>query len=465
MTTLPFVPKSVRRVLPWRRWAGRGAPIAMIVAAWWGLAGMSGVSTITLDDHPPVLLLAEPLVTESDWPGWRGGFRQGVLPASSALPTQWVLPKDPGLSAVNEVASPPAVAGDAIYLTRRAAATGSCWLNCLDRQTGQLRWRAACEGETDSPGSPLLPTPACDGTRVYVASAVGGQLVLTAWDAAGTRLWSRAVGPISRDAGPAQSPVVDGSFVYVAVDQKPPPWDWRGSGGYVAAVHRRTGEIVWRTPRADGDGFATPIVAEIAGRRQVVLPGRGRIHAYDAGSGRRLWTARWSARGATGAVACDREYVFATSGGVDRETVCIRADGEGDVTETHVLWRVKYAGSSGAPALVEGSVVVAQEDGGVTALDRLNGRVVWQQRLAERFSTAPFSAGSQLYCLDDGGGVTVLDASQHGQVVARNQSTGPHTVAVSADQWLFVSRSGLTMVGAEGPTRIAHDELPVRDRH
>lgn len=465
MTTLPYPTTRIRRPLEWRRWAGRAAPVFVVVAVWWTVAGASRVPTITPDDHPPVLLLADPLLTDADWPGWRGGFRQGTISATSHLPLQWVLPEAATPRRATAMASPPAVAGDAIYISRRQAANGPCWLTCLDRETGSFRWRAPCDTDPEQQGATALPTPACDGTRVFVASAIRGQLNLTAFDSHGARLWSRRVGPISRDVGPAQSPVVSGSSVVIAVDQKAAPWDWSGRGGYVAAVHRQTGEIIWRTPRDGGDGFATPVVANLAGRRQVVLPGRGRIQSYDAETGRELWLARWSARMVAEAVACDDQHVFATSAGVDRETVCVRADGTGDVTETHVLWRAKYAGSNGAPVLMDGSVVVAQEDGGVTALDRLNGRVVWQQRLAERFSTAPLCAGSRLYCLDDAGGVTVLDASQHGQVIAHSQSPGPHSVAVSADQWLFVSRTGLTIIGARGPTQIAHGELPIGQRH
>lgn len=432
--------------------------LALVV--WWSVAGMARVSTITPSDHTPMLPLADPLLTDADWPGWRGGFRQGTISANSGLPLQWVLPSATTVSDKHQAVSPPAVAGDAIYVVRRESQVGRCWLTCLDRSSGRLHWRAACEQDERSPRSSLLPTPACDGTRVFVATAARGQLLMTAWAADGRKLWSRPVGPMSRAVGPAQSPVVSGSHVLIAVDQKPAPWDWSGGGGYVAAVHRQTGQIVWRTPRDLGDGFATPVVAEVAGRRQVVLPGFRCIQAYDAATGRELWKVRWPARTVTGAVACDDQHVFATTAGVERETVCIRGDGTGDVTETHVLWRVKYAGSGGAPALIEGGVVVAQEDGGVTALDRLNGRVLWQQRLSERFTMAPLSAGSRLYCLDDAGGVTVLDANQHGQLIAHSQSTLPHAVAVSADRWLFVSPNGLTMITPEGPTKVAH-EMPV----
>lgn len=466
MTTLPFTTARLKRRALWRSWPWRGAaPVIVAVAAWWGLAGMSGVTTITPADHGPVLPLAEPFLAETDWSGWRGGSRQGTLAASTALPVQWALPDGTIPRIPNTAVSPPIVVGDAIYFTRRSVTQGHNWLTCVDRTSGDSRWQATFDSDEGPPRASLLPTPACDGSRLFVTSATKGQFLVTAYDADGAQLWSQSVGPIGRAVGPGQSPVVSGSLVFVSIDQRTAPWDWSGSGGYVAAVHRQTGQIVWRTPRSGGDGAATPVVATLAGRRQLILPGRGRIQAYDAETGRELWMARWPTRAIVGAVVCDDQHVFATTTGTDRETLCVRADGNGDVTETHVLWRAKNAGSGASPVLIDGNVIVAQENGGVTALDRLSGRVVWQQQLAGRFTTAPLAAGSRVYCLDDTGGVTVLDASQHGQVIAHNRSTGPHTVAVSGDQWLFVSSAGLTIVGANGPTQIAHGDLPSRDRH
>lgn len=462
---LPFVSVRRQRQPLWRRWPWRaGTPIVAVMALWWGLVGMSGVTAITPADHGPVLALAEPFIADGDWPGWRGGSRQGTVSATSLLPVQWTLPAGVGQPAANDSVSPPCVAGESIFLTHRSSERGQTSLICLDRSQGTMRWRVPLGSDEIKANSSVLPTPASDGTRVFVTTVRQGQFAVSAFSMAGESLWSRDAGPLSRDVGPAQSPVVGGSLVYVAIDQKAAPWDWSAKGGYIAALHRQTGQIVWRTPRSGGDGFATPVVALLAGRRQLLLPSRGSLRSYDADSGAELWRAKWSARVVEGAVACDDQHVFATVSGPERETVCVRADGAGDVSETHVVWRAKYAGSHGAPVLVDGNVIVAQDDGGITALDRQNGRVVWQQRLAQRFSTAPLSAGSRLYCLDDASGVTVLDTSQHGQILGQSRSTGPHTVAVSADQLLFVSPTGLTMITVDGPTQVSHGDLPGHSR-
>ncbi len=463
MSKLPFSTAKMKQAslrvrLPW----GSIASVVIALVVWWKLAGLAGISAITPRDHGPVLPLAAPLLADTDWPAWRGGTRQGTISAGATLPAQWTLPDNVRPIGVQDALSPPCVTGDAIILVWQSRHAQQTWLTCQDRMTGTFRWRAELQNDLTAEITKAISTPACDGSRVFVTTAYQGDLLVTAFSLTGELLWSRSAGPIGRAVGPAQSPVIGQSLVYVAVDQRAAPWQWNGAGGFVAALHRQTGRIVWRTPRASGDGYATPVVATLGGRRQLVLPGRGSVRSYDAETGQELWFARWSARLATASVVCDELHVFATTSSPERETLCVRADGAGDVSETHVLWRAKYAGGIAGPALVDGSVVIVQEDGGVTALDRQNGRVVWQERMPSRFSTSPLVAGSRLYCFDDAGGVTVLDAQQHGHVIAHNQTPGPHTVAVSRGQFLFATPAGITTISADGPTQVAHEVFPGR---
>ncbi|HET6425612.1 MAG TPA: PQQ-binding-like beta-propeller repeat protein [Planctomycetaceae bacterium] len=428
---------------------------------WWSLAGLSGVTTITPGSQSLVLPLAEPVVADDDWPGWQGGARQGVAPTANP-PGQWSLPQNSDPRGTLEQASAPCVIGDAIFLTRRRPSQGETWLTCLDRATGALRWRISLGRERDVEG--MLPTPASDGTRVFVSSSQQGELVVSAFNLQGQRLWSQATGPIGRAVGPGQSPLIAGALVYVAIDQKAPPWQWNGVGGYVAALHRQTGQIVWRTPRVGAEGSATPIVGTLAGRRQLVLPSRNSVRAYDADTGRELWRVRWSARVNIAAVVSDDEHVYATAAGAERETLCIRADGTGDVDDTHVAWRVRFAGSGASPVLAGNQLIIVSEEGGVTALDRGQGRVVWQQRLPGHFTAAPLLAGSRLYCLDHTGDVFVLDVQQQGHAVGHSRTDRAHGLAIAGDRLLFTSSSGVSMISASGPTRITHDDLTIPAR-
>lgn len=443
---------------PPRAWRGRwgsGASAVGVALLWWSLAGLSGVTPITPPSGSVVLPLAEPVMAEHDWPGWHGGVRQGIAPASNP-PLQWSLPVNPNPRQAVEQSSGPCVIGEAVFLTRRLQSTGETWLVCLDRSTGAQRWRTSLGSES---AGEALPTPASDGTRVFVSSSHQGELVVSAFDLRGERLWSQVAGPIGRAVGPGQSPIIAGALVYVAIDQKAPPWQWSGAGGFVTALHRQTGRIVWRSPRSGGDGSATPVVGTLAGKRQLVFPNRHSVRAYDAQSGRELWRVRWSARVTDAAVVYDEDYVYATAAGAERETLCVRADGTGDVDDTHVTWRVRFAGSAASPVLAGSNLVITSEDGGVTALDRGQGRVVWQQRLPGQLKTAPLLGGSYLYCLDHSGDVFVLDVQQQGHIVGRSRTDQARGLAIAGNQLLFSSPSGVGLISASGPVRIVHDDL------
>ena len=422
----------------------------------WGMLGLCGVSSISPGGKLHSLPLADPIVTEQDWPGWHGGRLQGDASKANP-PVQWPSPAVGSTPGASGSSSPPCVIHDVILFLKQLGPQGDVGLICIDRTTGEKRWQRIL-GRQDFVER-MLPTPASDGTRVFVTTAQHGELAISAFDLAGQRLWSQSAGPLGRACGSSQSPIVSGSLVYIAVDQKAPPWQWNGLGGFVAALHRQTGQIVWRTPRTSGESWATPVVADVGGQRQLIFPGRSDIRSYDADTGAELWKVRWSSRVTGAAAVCDDAAVYVTGSGPERETLCIQANGRGDVEDTHVRWRVRFAGSAMAPVLHDGNLMIASDDGGITALDRQQGRVAWQQRVSGRLRHGPLLAGSRLYCFDETGGATVLDVRQQGQVVAYNRSETLHGVAVSGDRLVFTSPTGVAIISADQPTRITYADF------
>jgi hypothetical protein len=66
---------------------------------------------------------------------------------------------------------------------------------------------------------------------------------------------------------------------------------------FLMALDKRTGETVWKTDRSEFlRGYCTPVIWEIAGRKQVVIAGTLRVIGYDLESGKELWTVRGISR-------------------------------------------------------------------------------------------------------------------------------------------------------------------------
>src|SRR5205085_99934 len=91
------------------------------------------------------------------------------------------------------------------------------------------------------------------------------------------------------ELGAGSSPVLVGDAVILNQDHD--------SESFLLALDKRTGKQLWRTDRSEFTcGNATPIVWQVNGKKQVVVPGALRVVGYDPESGRELWTVRGLAR-------------------------------------------------------------------------------------------------------------------------------------------------------------------------
>lgn len=437
-----------------RRWGLAGLVLGSM--AWLVTTRLTQVSEIAAPDTP-LPVLADPISDVGDWPGWRGPTQQGIVETQKNS-LQWQLPAAEVARDQRWRTSPPCIRGQLVVLLREERTTGAVALVAFDRDSGSLRWQVDVGNESAAAETAsLLPTPASDGRRLFVPLIRRGQLHLAAFDETGRRLWETELGPCRRTLGPAQSPIVSGSLVLVALDQAAPAWQISGSTGFLAAVHRQAGQLVWRSGRPAGESEGTPVVVTLDERRQVVIPGRSGVRSFDLQTGKTLWWARWPARSATGSVVADATSVYAVSDGPEREILCIRGNGRGDVSESHVVWRARSAGGAAGPILLPEELLVLDENGALTALDRQTGRALWQQRLPGRFTTAPIRQGRALYCFTDQGGAVVVDPFLRGQILAVNPVAGTPAVACADDRWYFATTRGLVYIAPHEAPHIVLD--------
>jgi outer membrane protein assembly factor BamB len=102
--------------------------------------------------------------------------------------------------------------------------------------------------------------------------------------------------------------------------------------------------------------------------------------------------------------------------------MAIRPGGKGDVSRSHVVWRV----DTGAPyvsSLVhyEGLLYMAGDVGVLSAIDAKSGQRVWQERTGGVFTASPVAADGKIYLLSEDGQTIVLAAGNQPRVLARNR--------------------------------------------
>jgi outer membrane protein assembly factor BamB len=273
-------------------------------------------------------------------------------------------------------------------------------------------------------------------------------LWLTALDLAGTIRWQTEVGPHAPSHGSGPSPVIYQSLVLVNGDSP--------DVGFVAAVHRRTGQVVWRKRRPGKGSFASPLVAELTGRPQLILTGNNMVTSFDPRTGEVHWTCAGPSEATGNTVTAGDGVVYACGGFPERRLLAIRADGAGDVTSTHVLWEwgrkteIPYCTSM---LLHRGLLYVVSDDGIASCFEAGTGRQCWRERLGGVFWSSPLLAGDLIYAVNQRGTAFVFKARPEKFTrVGRNRlDGGVNASPVMVNNRLYLrTATSLYCIGAPG---------------
>jgi outer membrane protein assembly factor BamB len=371
-------------------------------------------------------LLAAWLAAPQDWPQFRGPDGQGHSDVKS-LPLQWS-DSSPNIKWKAPIEglgwSSPVVGGDRIWLTTATEGGKSLRAVCLDLATGKTVhdvevFRHEAPGPAHKKNSHASPTPILDGDRVYVHFGSMGTACLSA---DGKAVWKQTLrySPVHGSGG---SPVLFGELLIINCDG--------GDRQFVVALDRKTGTEKWRTPRLPSSeakkfAFATPLVIDVKGSPQLVSPAANLVVAYDPATGAALWHVRYA--GGYSIVprpVYGHGLVFLGTGFDAPTFIAVRPDGKGDVTETHVAWRLeKNAPLSPSPLLVGDEIYLVSDGGIASCLDARTGKIHWQERLGGNFSASPLHAAGRLYFQDENGATTILKADRAFGRLAKNTLKG-----------------------------------------
>lgn len=216
----------------------------------------------------------------AEWPQWRGPHRDGIASGFSEPKTWPETLKMKWKVNVGEGHSSPVVAGGKIYLHTRQGEREV--VSCLRPENGQPIWQESNDAPyTVNPaatrhGKGVKSTPVVEGGRIYTFGISG---ILSCLDAnTGKLQWRKEFG--SPAFGVAMSPVVDRGLVIAHVGKR--------DNGALTAFDAKTGAEKWSW-KGDGPAYASPIVVELNGARQVITQSQKNIIAVSASTGELLW--------------------------------------------------------------------------------------------------------------------------------------------------------------------------------
>ena len=243
------------------------------------------------------------------------------------------------------------------------------------------------------------------------------------------------------------------------------------------AVNKHSGEVVWRAIGA-GDQvlhgqWSSPVEANVNGRIQVLFGGGdGWLRAYDAASGHEVWRfagnpkdAPWLPRpGVFSRGSIIASPVFAdgrvfiamgqSPGHGDAPSLihAISPNGQGDVTNTKLLWTSREVGRVvGTPIVSDGLLYVGDVGGTIHCLDAATGVHIWKHDTLEAIWGSLLLAGDRLYVGNAAGGMTVLRAGRRKELLAEIQMDAPlySRPAVIGDALYLATANRLYLIAAK----------------
>ena len=402
-------------------------------------------------------------LASTDWPQFRGSGALGVS-NTAGVPITWgddsnivwktALP-GPG-------ASSPITLGNRVFLTCFTGYSESSGnpgqmsalkrhLLCFNVTDGKIVWNTAIPA--DLPEQERIredhgyasSTPVTDGERVY---AFFGKSGVFAFDLNGKQLWKSDVGSKLNGWGSATSPVIykDLLLVNASVESES-----------LVALDKKTGKEVWKATGVKESWHAPVIVTPPGGKPEVVVAVITKVLGFDAATGKPLWNCKTGINWYMCPTPVVQDgVVYAVGGRTPNWGLAVRAGGSGDVTDSHVLWKVNKGTNVPSPILHGGHLYFVHENLGVAyCLNAKTGEMVYEERLSPspgQIYASPVLAGGNIYYTGRGGRTVIVAAEPKLKVVGEatlenGRGVFNATAAVAGKRLLMRSNKYLYCIG------------------
>lgn len=371
-----------------RRISLRSSPRAEDVARNFLKAQTSSSATPQQPDESSPSESAPLVATESDWPGFRGPHRDGIV-RGGILRRDWDSnrPREVWRHPVGRAWSAFSIVGDYAFTQEQRDEYES--VVAYDLNSGQQRWihqDKALLSITEVQGGPgPHGTPQFDDGLIYT---LGGTGLLNCLDAVtGKLIWGT---DILKDAGSeklpgkppewgvSNSPLIVDNLVIVIPGGSAVESDLTYDKG-VAAYDKKSGKIVWSKGK-HAASYGSPRVFEVAGVRQLLIPNANGLSGVSIENGDELWffplenapkvnsSMPW--------VLDDGSVFYGTGYGVGSVLLDVKRDEE--------KWTVdrRWASNRFRPKfndfVVRDNYAYGLDDGTLTCLDLAKGTVKWK---------------------------------------------------------------------------------------
>jgi outer membrane protein assembly factor BamB len=364
------------------------------------------MSTRSLRELVVIAALTLSVANAADWPQWRGPSRNDRSPDTGLL-KEW--PKDGPKRAWLFDKAGLGYAGYSISsgkLFTMGLRDDQEYLIAIDTANGKELWAAeAGPRYPNNWGDGPRMTPTVDGDRIY---AIGGQgLLICASATDGKVIWSKSLvtdlGGKLQTWGYTESPLIADKAVICTPG---------GSDGTMAALDKKTGELLWRTKDVTDEAqYSSPILVTHAGKPQVIQLVMKRVFGVDPANGAVLWQHEFPGRTAVIPTPIYKDGIVYVTAGYGVGCMAVQLGADNSVTP---LYENKVMKNHHGGVVLVGDHLYGHSDGYAwVCQDFKTGKEVWAHKGFGK--GAIHYADGMLYCLDERTGeVALIEASTAG---------------------------------------------------
>jgi outer membrane protein assembly factor BamB len=347
---------------------------------------------------------AAPAPSRNAWTNFRGARRDGKYDEGS-IATNWpanglpVLWKQPvGVGHASFVVAD----GKAYTIEQRRSQEV---VAAYDINNGHELWTQKWNAEfTESTGDGPRATPTWEQGRIYALGATGELRCLDA--NSGAVIWGKNIlnDNAARNLQWAQaaSPLI--------VDDKVIVLPGGANGKSVVAYNKNTGAPVWKV-LDDQQAYVSPMLVELAGRRQIVVVSSFRVVGLAPENGALLWSYPWDTDmgiNVSQPIVVDRNRFFISSG-YGKGAALVEVKGSGNSFTASTIWENKNMKNKFNSSVLHNGYIYGLDEQILVCLDVNTGERKWKDG---RYGFGQvILAGDHLVVTSEQGDVALVKAS------------------------------------------------------
>ena len=374
-----------------------------------------------------------PMLAKADWPDWRGPTADGLSDATG-LPLHWSETENiDWKTGIHDFGlSTPVVWGNQIWLTTAREDGTVLFAVCIDLKSGKIIqdipvFNVEKPQSIHPNNSYATPSATIEAGRVYVHFGTFGTACIDT--SSGKVLWRRTDLNCDHMQGPASSPVIFEDLLIVTIEGT--------DKQFMAALNKKTGETVWTYNRPADlykgikgvyvKSYQTPLIVEVDGKPQLVSNGAVMVTGHDPRTGKEIWRVRYRDDSTISRIVTGHGLLFVNTGGAPGATElwAIRKGGVGDVTDSHVVWKmIKDVPHESSPVLVGDLLYTMSEQGILICTEATTGKQVWSERMKGDYWASLLATSDRIYLSNKKGMTTVIAPGREYHELAVNGIEG-----------------------------------------